>query len=159
MLHNDKNYGLRPAIDEEAKLMYSDSNTKLQHAWIGRLRGDFGCRGEEFWHTWFPHAEELRTQKFEDALQEVVDALRKDGLLKNLAGMKDYCLRHPESKINEDSCPVYGFTAETEEYQFYIRCFPYPGDYQFNIYAYSKSCQQLSMEQKDISLDDGISLK
>ena len=44
-------------------------------------------------------------------------------------------------------------------YQFYIRCFPYLGDYQFNIYAYSKACQQLSLEQKDISLDDGISLK
>lgn len=159
MLHNDKSYGLRPVINGEAKLLYSDSNMKFRHAWVGRLRGDFGYRGEEFWHTWFPHADELQTQQFKTDLQEVVNALRKEGLLKNLTGMRDYCLRHPESKINEDVCPAYGFLVETEGYQFYIRCFPYLGDYQFNIYAYSKACQQLSLEQKDISLDDGISLK
>ena len=129
--------------------MYSDSNINLQHAWVGRLRGDFGSKGEEFWHTWFSHAEDLQTQQFKDALQEVVDTLREDGLLKDLISMKEYCLRHPESKINEDNCPSYGFIVETSEYQFCIRCFPYLGDYQFNIYAYSsKSSQQLSVEQK-----------
>jgi hypothetical protein len=143
MIQNDKNYGLRPVTDEEARLLYSDSNTVLQHAWVGRLRGDFGCKGEEFWHTWFPHAEKLLTQQFKDDLQEVVDALRKDGLLKNLTTMKDYCLRHPEAKISEDSCSAFGFMTETVAYQYYIRCFPYSGDYQFNIYVYSKACQQL----------------
>ena len=118
--------------------MYSDSNIKLQHAWVGRLRGDFGCKGEEFWYTWFPNAERLQTQQFKDALQKVVDTLRKDGLLKSLMEMRAYCFQHPESKINEDTHPSYGFIVETVEYQFYIRCFPYLGDYQFNIYAYSK---------------------
>lgn len=141
MSHNDNIDGLRSVTNEEIRLMYSDSNIKLQHAWIGRLRGDFGCKGEEFWHTWFPHVEELQTQQFKDALQEVVDTLRKDGLLKSLTVMRAYCLQHPESKINEDSYPSYGFIIETAEYQFCIRCFPYPGDYQFNIYAYSKSSQ------------------
>jgi hypothetical protein len=159
MLHNDKNYGLRPVTDEEARLIYSDSNINSQDAWIGRLRGDFGCRGEEFWHTWFPHSKELQTQQFKDDLQEVVDALRKDGLLKNLTEMEAYCLQHPESKINEDSCPAYGFIVETTEYQFCIRCFPYPGDYQFNIYAYNKISQQLNMEQGNNSLNDGLSMK
>ncbi|MCQ1530081.1 hypothetical protein [Lutispora saccharofermentans] len=153
MQNKDKNISLRPIIDDEAKLLYSDSNTKSQDAWIGRLRGDFGRNGGEFWHTWFSHVEELQTQQFNDILQEVVDLLRKDGLLKNIAAMRAYCLQHPESKINEDNCPSYGFIAETAEYQFYIRCFPYPGDYHFNIYAYSRSHQQLSMEQKCMILE------
>ena len=90
MQHNDKNIGLRPVIDDEAKLLYSDSNTKSQDAWIGRLRGDFGRKGEEFWHSWFPHTEGLQTQQFKEALQEVVNALRKEGPLKNLAAINPY---------------------------------------------------------------------
>lgn len=159
MRNSDSSYNLRTVIDGEKCLVFSDSNAEFQNIWIGRLRGDFGCSGEEFWHTWFPHAEELHTQQFKDDLQKVVDGLRKAGLLKNLASMKDYCLRHPEARIKEESYPSYVFTAETEKYQFFIRCFPYSGDYQFNIYVYSKICQQLGIEQKELSLDEGITLK
>lgn len=102
---------------------------------------------------------ELHTKQFRDDLQKVVDGLRRDGLLKNLTSMKDYCLRHPEARIKEECCPSYAFTAETEKYQFCIRCFPYPGDYQFNIYAYNRFCQKLDIEQKELSFDDEISLK
>ena len=138
VVENAKSYSLRCVTDGEVDFLFSDSNTKLQYAWVGRLRGDFGRKGEEFWYTWFSYSAKLLTQQFKDDLQEVIDVLRKS-LLKNLTEMKSYCSEHLEGKINGDSCPTFGFMTETVAYKFYIRCFPYPGDYQFNIYAYSKA--------------------
>lgn len=159
MSSSDISYNLRAAIDREKDLVFSDSNTEYQAVWIGRLRGDFGCGGEEFWHTWFPHTEKLHTKQFENEMQKIVDGLRKDGLLKNLTSMKEYCLQYPESRIKEESYPSYAFIVETEKYQFSIRCFPYPGDYQFNIYVYSKALNKSGIEQKENFPDDGFSLK
>lgn len=145
-------HDLHTLADDEALLLYSDSNTKLHHAWVGRLRGDFGLNGNRFWHTWFPYTGELLTQQFKNDLQKVIDALRRDGLLKNLQNMKDYCLQHPEAIINDDIYPSYGFKVDTEAYQFYIRCFPYPGDYQFNIYSYSKTSANNS-KRKEVTIE------
>lgn len=137
---------LRSALEREGGLFYSDTNTALHDAWIGRLRGDFGYKGQEFWHTWFPQMDALVTNEFKDDLQEVVNALRKDGPLKNLSAMSEFCSIHPEAKISADSIhPSYGFVVETKEYQFFLRCFPFQGDYQFNIYVYDKAYQQMNM--------------
>jgi hypothetical protein len=150
---------LRPVNGNEAKLLYSDTNTESYPAWVGRLRGDFGYKGKEFWHTWFPQIEELSTQQFKDDLPEIVDMLRKEGPLRDLTTMADYCLQHPEAKISSDIYPSYGFMAETEKHQFCIRCFPYPGDYQFNIYAYNKDRQEMILNQQEPMPDSGMQLK
>jgi len=49
--------------------------------------------------------------------------------------------------------------AKTEKHQFCIRCFPYPGDYQFNIYAYNKDRQEMIMNQQEPMPDSGMQLK
>lgn len=77
---------LRPASMEEAGLFYSqvEEDRDWQSGTVGHVRMDFGHRGKEFWHTWWPHnQDQFNTPEFKETLQTVVDALRRDGPLKD----------------------------------------------------------------------------
>ena len=81
---------LRPASIEEAGLFYSELDEKQDEALgtVGHIRMDFGSGGKEFWHTWWPHNKDrFNTPEFKAELQEIVDILRAEGLLKNLSSM------------------------------------------------------------------------
>ncbi|MCI6150044.1 MAG: fibronectin type III-like domain-contianing protein [Flintibacter sp.] len=140
---------LRPASVEEAGLFYSqvEEDRDWQSGTVGHVRMDFGHGGKEFWHTWWPHnQDQFNTPEFKETLQTVVDALRRDGPLKDLSAMRSYCQQHGGG-ITEDG-ENFGYIAETEHYQFCLRCTPVPGHYQGYLYCYDK--RQQEMVQHDI---------
>lgn len=122
---------LRPASIEEAGLFYSELDEKQDEALgtVGHIRMDFGSGGKEFWHTWWPHNEDrFNTLEFKEELQAIVDTLRANGPLKDLAFMSNYCHKNGGA-ITEDS-RSFGYVAETDHYRYCLRCTPTPGDYQ-----------------------------
>ena len=95
--HHKQFSHFRPASREEAGLFYSEPDQALDEALgtVGHLRMDFGSGGKGFFHTWWPHnGDQFNTGEFKDDLQEVVDALRADGPLKDLSAMNAYCQRN-----------------------------------------------------------------
>ena len=126
---------LRPASIEEAGLFYSELDETQDEALgtVGHIRMDFGSGGKEFWHTWWPHNEDrFNTLEFKEELQVIVDTLRANGPLKDLASMSNYCYKNGGA-ITEDS-RSFGYVAETDHYRYCLRCTPTPGDYQGYLY-------------------------
>ncbi|MGO5022375.1 hypothetical protein ACTQ4E_04685 [Lawsonibacter sp. LCP25S3_G6] len=139
----------RPASIEEAGLFYSqvEEERDLQAGTVGHVRMDFGHGGREFWHTWWPHNEDrFNTPEFKAELQEIVDALRAEGPLKNLSSMSSYCYKNG-GIITADG-RNYGYIAETEHYCYCLRCNPTLGDYQGYLYCYDKRQQEMAQENK-----------
>lgn len=134
-------YQLLCVPENEQSYLYvpadSDPHAKMR---IGHLRGDFGCDGDEFWHTWFPCHEELNTQEFKQELGNVVDDLRENTehpLLKDRRSMASVCGRFPDNcMLNQWHSEWYCFKIVTERYMYYIRCFTGREDYNFYIYCY-----------------------
>ena len=142
---------LRPASIEEAGLFYSqvEEERDLQAGTVGHVRMDFGHDGREFWHTWWPHNEDrFNTPEFKTELQEIVDALRGEGPLKNLSSMSSYCYKNG-GIITADG-RNYGYIAETEHYCYCLRCNPTLGDYQGYLYCYDKRQQEMAQENKTV---------
>ena len=136
---------LRPASIEEAGLFYSELDQKQDEALgtVGHIRMDFGSGGKEFWHTWWPHNEDrFNTLEFKEELQAIVDTLRANGPLKDLSAMRSYCQQHGGG-ISENG-ENFGYIAETEHYQFCLRCTPVPGHYQGYLYCYDKLQQEMA---------------
>ena len=141
----------RPASIEEAGLFYSqvEEERDLQAGTVGHVRMDFGHGGREFWHTWWPHNEDrFNTPEFKAELQEVVDALRAEGPLKNLSSMSSYCYKNGGT-ITADG-RNYGYIAETEHYCYCLCCNPTLGDYQGYLYCYDKRQQEMAQENKTV---------
>ena len=88
---------LRPASREEAGLFYSelDEAKDKKLGTVGHVRMDFGYQGKEFWSTWWPHNDNgFNTSEFQAELQTIVDTLRADGPLKDLASMRTFCAQN-----------------------------------------------------------------
>lgn len=140
---------LRPASIEEAGLFYSELDEKQDEALgtVGHIRMDFGSGGKEFWHTWWPHNEDrFNTLEFKEELQAIVDTLRANGPLKDLASMSNYCHKNGGA-ITADS-RSFGYVAETDHYRYCLRCTPTPGDYQGYLYCYDKRQQEMAQKDK-----------
>ena len=149
--HHKQFCQFRPASREEVGLFYSEPNQTLDEALgtVGHLRMDFGSGGKEFFHTWWPHNEDqFNTGDFKDDLQDVVDALRADGPLKDLSAMSTYCHQNGGA-ITQDG-QSYGYIAETKHYRYCLRCTPSPGDYQGYLYCYNLRQQQMAQQAKPV---------
>ena len=140
---------IRPASREEAGLFYSHPSGEqdLELGTVGHLRLDFGSGGKDFCSTWWPHnGDQFNTPEFKEALQQFVEAMRKDGPLKDLPSMRKFCGQNGGA-ITEDG-RSYGYIGETENYRFCLRCTPQPGDYQGYLYCYDKRQQELARQDK-----------
>ena len=149
--HHKQFSHFRPASREEAGFFYSEPDQALDEALctVGHLRMDFGSGGKEFFHNWWPHNEDqFNTGEFKDDLQEVVDALRADGPLKDLTAMSAYCHRNGGA-ITQDG-QSYGYIAETKHYRYCLLCTPSPGDYQGYLYCYDLRQQQMAQQAKPV---------
>ncbi|SHN86450.1 hypothetical protein SAMN02745215_04631 [Desulfitobacterium chlororespirans DSM 11544] len=141
-------FTITPFAPEESVLFYSDPEKDRERGCIGHLRGDFGSGGKEFWSTWWEHQCELITQEFKDEFDVFINYLRKQGLLKDRLSMADYCYRRPEAKIpGMRHSDDYGFCVNTDRYQFFVRCFPHSGDYNFYVYCYQRQPKKQEVKQ------------
>lgn len=129
---------LQTAVSEDAAYFYSVSIEKdTKRGCIGHLRGYFGSSGETFWANWFEHLPALKTPAFRAELDAVVQALTEQGWLQSRSRMHQLCMSHPEARLSGAwHSGVYGFCFQTERHRYYLRCFPYAGDYNFYLYCY-----------------------
>ena len=126
---------------EETDLYYSSNERDAEMGCIGHLRADFGRSGNEFWHTWFDHCSELKTQAFKDELDTIIKSLREDGgMLKSLSSLSNYCYSHPDAKLDlKHRSDTYGFKVDTADHSYYIRGMLTRGDYNLYCYCYQRS--------------------
>lgn len=130
-------FPLRPVIPEEKALFFAlPEEEDLELGAVGHLRIDFGQHGKEFWHTWWPRGkEEWNSTEFKETLSTLVDALRTDGLLRDIDTMSSYC-RANGGEIEGGWTPCYGYVVETEHYRFCLRCIPARGNYNAYLTGY-----------------------
>lgn len=140
------NYEMKSVNVEKKSLFYSSDINDVEHGCVGHLHADFGS-GKEFHSTWWPHNDDVfNTSSFKSDLQFVVDDLKQAGLLKDRSSMAEYCRNHECAKLEDNT---FGIKAETEGYEFYIRCTPAAGGYDIYLYGYDKAEQVQNMAQEN----------
>ena len=137
-------YQIKCGDAEQKSMFYSDCEPALRNACVGHLRMDFGS-GNEFYSSWFGSRDDLNDSAFKAELNEVVNELRKDGLLKNRREMQRFCDAHQSLNLDE-SC---GFSVETDSHIFLLRCRPERGNYDCYCYCYDKRELLLAQEQHE----------
>ena len=142
-------YQIKCADAEQKSMFYSDCEPALRNACVGHLRMDFGS-GNEFYSSWFGSRDDLNDSAFKAELQEVVNELRKDGLLKNRREMQRFCDARQSLNLDE-SC---GFSVETNSHLFLLRCRPERGNYDCYCYCYDKRELLLAQEQREFEAQE-----
>lgn len=137
-------YQIKCGDAEQKSMFYSDCEPALRNACVGHLRMDFGS-GNEFYSSWFGSRDDLNDSAFKAELNEVVNELRRDGLLKNRREMQRFCDAHQSLNLDE-SC---GFSVETDSHLFLLRCRPECGNYDCYCYCYDKRELLLAQEQRE----------
>lgn len=133
---------IKCAETEQIPMFYTSNNPVLKDACVGHVRIDFGS-DNEFWHTWWGNRDDLNDGTFKSELNDVINELRKDGLLKNRNEMQRYCGTHKSIDLNGS----YGFSVESENHIFLLRCRPERGNYDCYMYCYNK--HELRLSQSD----------
>ena len=131
-------YSLSASQADEYHFFWPNEETAAWEGFIGYMRADFGSDGSVFWHTWFNGQEELNRQAFKDVFKDVIDSLREDGEqppLSNRRNLRIFCSVTPGKTLGSRGC---GYELNTEQYAFYFRCQPSPGDYDVYCFAYDK---------------------
>lgn len=140
-MSDKKKFDWKPVEQEKINWLYSDDKEDAKRGCIGHLRGDFGS-GKEFWTSWFPHNDELNQKPFRNELDDVVNAMRvKDGLLRDLTSMSHECYEQ-KGTVLDSSYRSFGFQLETKNFEYYLRCTPSRGDYNFYLYCWDKNAQR-----------------
>lgn len=142
-------YQIKCGEAEQKSMFYSDCEPALRNACVGHLRMDFGS-GNEFYSSWFGSRDDLNDSAFKAELQEVVNELRKDGLLKNRREMQLFCDAHQSLNLDE-SC---GFSVETDSHLFLLRCRPERGNYDCYCYCYDNRELLLAQEQREFEAQE-----
>lgn len=125
------------AGDESSMDKYYSGNDQ-DYRCVGHIRGDFGKSGDEYWTTFWEH-EGINTagEGCKEELTALVNMLRKN-LLKSRKAMRKYLQQYPPLILEAGAIMSYGYQVMTERYDYYIRCSPYPGAYDFYIYMYAR---------------------
>lgn len=132
-------YELTEATVEDEEYIYSDAHT-AERGYIGRLRGDFGKDGMQFWSAWENGNDALNTVEFRTEFDDLIHYLKEKAylpLLKNRAVMQHICQNADGFKLKDKFADIYLFKVITEKYTYFIRCFYGVGDYNFYIFAYN----------------------
>ena len=136
-------YELKCADNSQKTMFYSDCEPALRNACIGHVRMDFGS-DNEFYSSWWENRGDLKDNAFKSELNDVVNELRTGGLLKNRSSMQRYCATHQNLNLNES----YGFSVETDDRLFLLRCRPERGNYDCYMYCYDKRELQIVQSQE-----------
>lgn len=141
LTYKDTKMEIVPALEEEQIYSYSSIDEEAEQACIGHLRGDFGTNGNEFWTTWWPHKGDPGPECGKDCYEElnqVVAALRENGLLKDRATMTKQMRKWSKAVIKSAYSAQIALCIETKQQLYYLRCNPLKGDYNFYLYMYDK---------------------
>ena len=127
-------YQLMPGA-EGSMDMYNSGNDQ-DYRCAGHIRGDFGKSGDEYWATFWEH-EGINPagEGCKEELSALVKALRKN-LLNSRKTMRKYIRQHSPLILEAGAIMSYGYQVAAEKCDYYIRCSPYPGVYDFYIYIY-----------------------
>ena len=136
-------YKLKPATLAERFYFYANSQQISSiTGLIGYLRGDFGPSGTAFWSTFFDVRPEMKTSRFRNEFDGVINDLRAlaafGGILECRSKMASYCAKTATAENTLNDYPHYGFRLDTDGYTYLIRCFPGKGDYNFYVYCYNQ---------------------
>ena len=102
--------------------------TKLQEqARVGCLRGVFDS-GDGLSTSWLKGEETLEAPAFGDELRDLLETLRRDGPLKNLQFLRQFCHEHPQARMPGRQT-FYAFRIDTSRYRYYLRLFPQKGKF------------------------------
>ncbi len=134
---------LKCADQEQRSMFYSSCDHALRNACVGHLRMDFGS-GNEFYTSWWQNRLDLNNKQFRDEFDDVMSYLRKIGLWKSRSEMHRICSEKKSLALDE-SC---GFSVETDNHVFLLRCNPVQGSYDCYMYCYNKRELQLAKSQK-----------
>ncbi len=135
---------LKCADPEQKSMFYSSCEPALRNACVGHLRMDFGSR-KEFYTSWWQNRDDLNDSVFRAELDEVVNGLRADGLLKNRSEMHRICSKKESLALDES----HGFSVDTDNHIFLLRCRPEQGNYDCYCYCYNKRELQLAQSQSE----------
>ena len=127
-------FSVAPGSEGNKGYYYSDSDQ--DYRCVGHIRGDFGKSGDEYWTTFWEHEGiNVAGEGCKEELTALVNTLRKN-LLKSRKAMRKYIQQHPPLILEAGEIMSYGYQVTTEKYDYYIRCTPCPGVYDFYIYMY-----------------------
>jgi len=133
-----QDFDVRAGDAGSTELYYSGSDH--ENRCVGHLRGDFGKSGDEYWATFWEHeGSKAAGEGCKEELSALVKALRKN-LLKSRKTMRKYIQQHPPLILEAGAIMSYGYQVSTEKYDYYIRCTPCPGVYDFYIHMYVRGC-------------------
>ncbi len=131
-------YTFSPATPEEQGFCFSREGDSIDKACVGHLRGDFGSMGNAFYTSWFDHEKNLVTEEFSCELDNVINGLRKAGVLADRTVMQTQVYSTPAAIIKSQYRTEAAFRLETKDYLYFLRCIPMRGDYNFYCYAFQK---------------------
>lgn len=115
--------------------------TKLQEAArVGCLRGVFD--GGEIKVDWIKGNEALRSPTFDEELQDLAETLKRNGPLKNLQSMRQFCLGHPQARMSGRQT-FYAFRIDTQRYRYHLRFFPQKRKFQIFCYQADRMRENL----------------
>ncbi len=132
---------LKPWTGSERLYFYPQSAQIVgQTGQIGRLRIDFGRQGNEFYSTWEDSRLSLKSDKFRQQFDDIINDLRFGDGGRPLAGRKELTgfLRDKQAAILPEDGEWHGFRIDSDLYTFLLRCKPSPGDYEAYVWCYKK---------------------
>lgn len=153
---------IRPATPMEGMYTYTQSSQiQGQTGCIGHLRADMDSNGGGFFSSWDNHRGYLKTDRFKEEFDQVINRLRfgtrdENGechiddfcFLKNRNQLSRYCRSHPSARMQTEE-EYYGFRVDTENYTYMMRLNPNKGVYNLYCYCYMRDWLNLHLKNAE----------
>lgn len=108
---------------------------------IVHIRAD--CTRGKWWNTIWPHHDELATMEARKEVDAVYNRLTSPGVFPDLVALIEFCVNHPEAKVNEHSPDEFNFYLDGELCCYWLRCITRAQDYNLYLHAFIKhSCNK-----------------
>lgn len=145
---NKTKFTVVPAPKDEHRYCFAHDNPLVQQACVGHLRGYFESTEGPYNTRWFDQNSLLNSAAFATEFDNIVNALRENGLLSDLRTMNARCNRFPDAVIKTQWRKEMAFRVETDQRTYFLRCIPSKGDYNFYFFCYDKHALMEAMRQQ-----------
>lgn len=103
---------------------------------IVHIRAD--CTRGKWWNTICPDHDELATMEARKEVDAVYNRLTSPGVFPDLVALTEFCVNHPEAKVNEHSPDEFNFYLDGELCCYWLRCITRAQDYNLYLHAFIK---------------------